>query len=376
MSEQLVCIHKLDDVPEYDLLGLRIAARTYDRVDLRSALQSLRPRVLILDADDPSACEIVVESLEILPQLCIIGVTDQSNPQTIVNVIRAGCKQLATKPLDPNDLHTAIRRALNDTQEFHQSGQIYGLISAIGGAGATTLACHLARALVEFRKATTLLVDLDLEFGGVARAWDCNPKFSIADLASAGAVDAILLKRAVCELPKGVSILTRPASIQQAHTLDDTLISQVLRTARGVFPHVIVDLPRRLDALTGAALGQCDKLLIVIQFSVPAVDNARRLMEALTAAGFDADRIEVVGNRYRKNTHMVDSSVVTDNLRKQLFGIVPNDFKTVSRSIDLGEPVDARSPVYRAVQEIAGKLTGQKAPESQGGWFRLLSSRS
>lgn len=374
MKEITVCLHNLDDLASYELPGFVVLARTNSRSELRDALGALRPRVLVLDIDEPKAGDIIIGALELSSDLCIIGVTDQGHPQAMVEAIRSGCKQLATKPVDPNDLVVAIRRGLNEDTDVRQAGTVYGVMSAVGGAGGTTVACHLALGLADQLKCGVLVADMDLEFGGVARAWDVSPTYTVADIASAETVDTLLLKKATCELPRGISILARPSKIEEAHAIDETIVGMIIQCARGAYPYIVLDLPRKLDAVVGAAMEQCSKILIITQATVPSVDNAKRLADAMVKAGMEFERIEFILNRHRKNFHALTPDVIEKNLSKKLFGIIPNDFKAVSSALDLGTPMTSRNPVYCAISELALRLSGRPQQKDPRGWFARFKS--
>ncbi|MCK6455814.1 MAG: hypothetical protein L6Q92_04715 [Phycisphaerae bacterium] len=376
MSHEGVCLHALKDADSITLGDYPIVARTTTRQDLRTALSSNRPRVLVLDLDHAEATYTIVEALEICTDLCIVGVTGETDSKAMIAAVRAGCRQLSAKPLDADDLIAAIRRALNEASDQSLPGRTIGVIGAAGGCGATTIACHLADSLARQTNAPTYIADLDLEFGGVARAWDIDAVHTIADVAGAGAVDAVLLKKAATEMPNRVWVLARPRTIEEAHAVDDAIVGQLLRTARGHFASIVLDLPRKLDAVTWTAAEQCDRLLIVIQLTVPAVDNARRLMDVLNRLGMPDDRIAIVANRYRKNMHTVTPDVVENTLKRELLTIIPNDYKAVSESIDLGRPMDTRSPVYSAIAELGGKLLGAPGVSKPRGWLARLSRRA
>lgn len=369
MKDNTVCLHNLDDLASYEMPGFVIVSRTKERTELFEALGSLRPRVLIMDLDEPKSGDVIIRAMELSSNLCIIGVTDQSNPQAMVEAVRAGCKQLAIKPVDPNDLIVAIRRGLNEKTEQRQAGQVFGVISAVGGAGGTTVACHLAQALADGLQVTPLLMDMDFEFGGVARAWDLAPSYSIADLAGSGSVDALLLKKATCEISRGIAILARPHRIDEAHAIDDTMVRMIVHCARGGYPYVILDLPRKLDAIVGAALEECERTLIITQATVPAIDNAKRLADALIKAGMEPVKIDFVLNRHRKNIHTLTPETIEKNLGRKLLCTIPNDFKAVSSAMDLGTPMTANNPVCRAISELAFTLVGRAPQKAASGWL-------
>lgn len=377
MSKESICIHGLDDAAALSLPDYSIVAKTHTREELRMALGSLRPHILVIDLDRQDSANVLIEALEAAPELAVVGVTGETDPKAMINAIRAGCRQLTAKPLDANDLVIAIRRAINESPEHLLAGRTIGVMGASGGAGSTTIACHLSSCLAQTTRASTLIVDLDLEFGGVARAWDIGASHTIADVAGAGAVDAVLLKKAAVETPNGVCLLARPNTIEEGHAIDEVIINQLVRTAKSAFANVVIDLPRKLDAVTWAAAEQCDKLIIVIQLSVPSVNNARRLLEVFLKLGMAEDRIEIVANRYRKNTHAVTPEAVEDTLKHKLLGLVPNDFKAVSEAIDLGRPMDTKSSVYAAIGQIAKAAMGQgPVVKQRGGWLSKLGLKN
>ena len=378
MAIRTVCVHQIDCDSFQGLPEWRVIASTFSRDELREAIGTLRPDALVLDLDQPDAMDVAVEAREMLPTMGIVGVVGHTDPQLIIAALRAGCRQMTTKPIDPHDLEAALCRALNEVPSQENVGQIVGVIGAQGGAGATTVACYLAAALAEVTKSRSLIIDCDFDFGNVARSWDLAPKHTIADVATAGAVDAHVLQNATAEIKGGVFVLARPQSIDAGHTIDESAMSQIVRAAGQAFPHTVLDLPRRLDAVTGAAIEICDPLLIVLQLTVPALDNARRLMEVLMNAGMPPERVELVVNRYRKNVHMLSPEMVEKQLKKPLFGLVPNDYKSVASAIDIGQPMAARSPVRVAISEIAGRLAGSPhaGPNMPaGGWLEKLGLR-
>ncbi|MEK6644759.1 MAG: AAA family ATPase [Planctomycetota bacterium] len=377
MKIKTICLHDVDDPILNTLADFKIVARTKSREDLRLALTSVRPDALIIDLDTPTAIDSLVDAREILPELAIIGVTGETDPKFVISAVRAGCRQISSKPLDVNDLLVAIRRALNESAT-QVTGRIIGVMASTGGAGATTIAACMAMGAAEVTKQRTLIVDADFDFGGVARAWDLKPEHTIADLLSAGSLDPVLLEKAVVEVPGNVAILARPKTVDQAHAIDDTMMTMLLQTAKTVFPTVVVDFPHKLDGVVWAALQQCDKLVIVIQMTVPAVDNCVRLLLALTSLGMSPDKIEVIVNRYRKNVHFISTDLIEERLQKKVMGLVPNDFKSVCAAIDMGQPIPQDNAVRTAVTKIAAKLAGvsDEAAVAKSGWLSKLRLRT
>lgn len=377
MGIRTVCIHQMDGETFQGLVEWRVKGVTKSREELRQVLAAVRPDALILDLDLPGAMDVVVEAREISPTLGIVGVIGENDPKIMIAALREGCKQLTTKPIDLNDVEAALRRTQAELPHQDVCGQVIGVIGAQGGAGATTVACYLAVSLAEVSQGRSLIIDCDFDFGSVARAWDVNPQHTIEDIVSAGTVDSHMLEKAAVELPGGISVLARPKTIEAGHAIDECAMAHIIKTAQTVYPFTVLDLPRKLDAVIGAGLELCNRVAIVLQLTVPALDNARRLMDALMNAGMPVEQIELVVNRYRKNVHMLSPDIVEKQMKKPLFGIVPNDYKSVASSIDVGQPMAARSPVRVAISEMAGRLAGMQhshAPTG-GGWLEKLGLR-
>ncbi len=348
-----------------------VVAASSDRDALRTAIGTDDIAALVIDLDLREAFDIIVEMLEIRPALAVVGLTGTDNVNRIIMAQRAGCKQLTPKPLDAADLIAAIRRALDEIKEPVSFGKTIGVIGTCGGAGSTTIACYLAMALASERS-TVAIIDADFEFGTVAKAWDLNPRFSIADLLLAADADRQHLEDFLIELRSGISVLPRPEKIEQAHSIDENGMRSVLDSVSSSFDYVVVDLPRKLDAVTGCVIEKCDRLLVVVQLTVTGIVNAARLHDALQRHDVPPEKIEFVINRHCKNVHTLDIDALENRLHRKVFGIVPNQYKSLSAAADLGQLVDEKNPVRKAIADLAHKLTGREPTPAPSRWLPSL----
>ena len=374
MVTRNLCIHCLSDPALDQLPDLRFVARTHSRQELRDAIGALGVGTVLLDIDMPDALDAVVEILEINPEVGVVGVTGRNDVQHVIAAQRAGCRQITTRPLDPNDLAAAVRRLSSATTDATQHGSVFAVIGSIGGAGATAMSCYLAMELAAHSNSRALLIDLDLDFGGVARLWDMDAKYTIADVASAGTVDRLILQKAAISVANNVDVIARPETIQEGQAIDDTLVAGLIDTARQSYRHVVLDLPRKLDAVAGRAIEMCDKLLVVLQLTVPSLRDTQRLIQGLNSIGLAEDRYEFVINRYRKNVHRLSIDLVEKQVGKKVLAVIPNDYRAVAHAFDVGEPVAANSPFRDAVAELAARLTSGPTREEEpakGLWSKL-----
>ncbi|MFN0135805.1 MAG: CpaE family protein [Phycisphaerae bacterium] len=371
---RIVCLHMLPDVEENQLPDFVTVTHSASRQELMTAIGAVDGMVLLLDLDDEDSFNTISSVLEVKPLLPIVGITGSSDLNRVLQAQRLGVRQVATRPLDAGDIAAVLSRAWNTTVEEAGASKTYCVIGTTGGAGTTTIAANLAVELATIAATKSAIIDLDFDFGGVARAFDLAPRFSIADLASAGAADTVLLHKTVAEMPSGAGIIARPPSIRQGSGIDEQSVRRVIKLAARSYPFVICDLPRVLDGRTGAAIEMCEKLLVVVQLTVPGVDNARRLIEALGSEGIPQGHTELIVNRYRKNTHACTPEMVEKELGQKVFAVIPNDYAAVNRAIDSGKPLENRNPVRAAIADLASRLSGKSALQVAGEKKNWLSS--
>lgn len=350
-------------VPFSNIPGVDIVAQLSDRVDLYEWARHGQVDVVAvrLWGEDESEFEVVERITQIAPRCGIIGVSECNKPQFIVGAMRAGCAQFVFCPIDQQDLATAVEKigAKLPTASINESKRIC-VIGSSGGTGATTIACNLAIELAQLTQQRSGLVDMNLEFGDVACAFDCTPTHTIADVCTEGAdADRTVLERALHELPCNVSLLPRPNDVSEARLVSPDGVQQVMEIMREMFPYVVVDLPRAYSYLSSAALSRADLILIVAQLGVPFIRNATRIFQCLTEMGAEADTIQIVLNRCKASYEKITPEEVEEHFNRPIFGLIPNDYRRVQSALDLGHPIMANapsSPARIAIQEMAKRI--------------------
>jgi len=249
------------------------------------------------------------------------------------------------------------------------------VVGSAGGAGATTIACNLAIELAHLAGRRSALVDMNLEYGDVCSCFDAHPNHSIADVCRQGVeVDRVLLEKAMHELPCNVSILGSPKAIQETQEIVPESIGTMFKVMSGMFQSIVVDLPRYHGYLSSAALDSADYVLIVTQLGVPFIRNATRIVEALQSLEVPEGSVQIVLNRCNSAIDKITPEDVAEHFGKPIFAMVPNDYKRVQSSLDLGHPIGAdapSSPARVAIQGLArvilGVEEGGEAAEGKAG---------
>jgi len=326
--------------------------------------------IVNLDQNDVRAdSQIFRHIVEVMPQCGIIGVSRNADPDTIIATMRAGCHQYVRWPVDPVDLRAALDQVHQARSVVTSHCGTFAVIGSSGGAGATTVACNLAIELAHLTEKECALVDMDLQYGDVACAFDVKPRFTLADVCHTDMeIDRTALESALTKLPCNVSLLARPEHVDKAEEVSAEVVSQMFGILSQLFPFAVVDVPRYFSPAVHAALGSVGRVLIVTQLTVPQLRHATRIYEALIGFGTGEEKIEIVLNRCNAHYERIKPTEVEQHFGRPIFAVIPNDYKNIGVSRDRGHPLMAdssNSPARLAISDLARSLAGEHMSEER-----------
>ena len=140
-----------------------------DWTSLLERLVKVKPEALLLDVGSvPTDLAIAIRQVKLqAPRTKIVALHAVDDPKIILAAMRAGANEFLHPPFEES-LTLALDRILNSTDVDvapASRGKIIGFLSAKGGCGSTTLACHIAWELQNQTRKNVLLADLDLTSG-------------------------------------------------------------------------------------------------------------------------------------------------------------------------------------------------------------------
>ncbi len=314
------------------------------------------------------------------PSLIVLGAASDVNTMRLA--MQAGARDLLPIPFVEADLLQAIQRTLEERPRAVKStvpGRIAVFMNAKGGCGATMLACNVAHVLAVKSKKRTALLDLDLQFGAAPLYLDLYPKRGIAQaLENLAGLDEVALEGYFAKHPSGLNVLSHAEDeALGAGALSRPAVNQLLDVALQSHDHVVVDMPRYIDAVTTTVMQRANDIVLVLQQSVTAIRDATRLVQWLrTDVGVAKDQLCVVINRFEKA-----ADVAADDIQKTLAcnspTLVPNDYKTVSECINSGTALldyAGSTAITRAVMNLETRLGGTSAQSRPGVIARTFSN--
>ncbi len=336
---------------------LRIVAELDEPSLLPQAVAQF-PCDLILSDLDPSP-PVVIECLrqvqESYPELPIFALSRQTEGNVVLQAMKAGIKEYLVKPLNVQELTAAVEKIIDAQSKTAEPGKLIAVMGTAGGVGTTTLATNLAVELAEIagKDRKVAIVDLDFRFGHVATLLDVHGQYTVADLCSTQEeLDPQMIQKALIKHDTGLYVLRRPHSFAQAELITAAHCANVLTSLQEMCAYVVVDGPTRHDPGGRSVLDAADFNFLVLHLLVTSVRNTDRMMQELAAQGFNAERISIICNRVGRDSAHLEVEQVEAILNRKVFAAISDDWKNVSSSVNIGQPLKLYAEKSKVRQEI------------------------
>lgn len=340
-------------------------------------VRSASPDVTLVDipADNPQVALRAIELLhQELPEAAVFAIGSLSQPQVIVNAMRAGAREFIERPTTTTDLLEAFVRLTTAQRRSRQEGirgKVFSVINAKGGNGATTVAVNLALAL-QSAHGQTSLVDL-APLGHAALHMNLKPVFNVADATrNLHRMDGSLLESFMTRHSGGLQLLAGsnvPAAVDPSNTEFVRLFDMLVTHYR----YVVVDASSRFDAASRLIANLSEMVLLVACPDVASLWSAARVQQYLGETG-SRERVRLVLNRFRKVSGFSEADAEAAVGAKLLWR-VPNQYFAISNAIDRGTPVmDQRnSEMARCFAALAQELTRDDLNAKREAWSLFKS---
>jgi len=288
--------------------------------EFNDKLSRSRPDVLILDVGTlidhlPETVSKIKES-GISPML--IALNETADPESILATLRAGFQEYLFPPLHGN-LRRALERRSEERDRFAEGarkGKVIGYLSAKGGCGATTLACHTAVEIQKLNKFDILLADMDFDSGMVQFLMKTKSTYSIQDaFNNLHRLDMSFWKAIISNGTPRLEIISAPSAACMRQQPRPEQLQQVLRFVRQNYDWSIVDLGRNLSFLGMSVLDEIDETCLVTTLDVPALHQAKTIVQTLMNTGYARNRLRLILNRVPQRLEVTPEEI------EKMFGI-------------------------------------------------------
>jgi pilus assembly protein CpaE len=353
---------------------LREALANSGRARLLVECQSFEQMIADVSRLRPSAAVVTVGSedsnreLALIKQLAagcpdtaVLCAARNASPALILGSMRAGAREFIQLPIIAEEFRTVIDSVvefaaarMNSAQD---NGRVIAVFSGKGGSGVSFFSTNLAAAM----GVSTLLVDLNLQSGDAASFLGLETKYSLADFVHNRArLDDALMTSLVTPHSTNLAVLAAPLEAHEAEDIKPQDVTEILHLLRHRYASVILDLPHTFDPVTVAALDLSDDILVVLTLDIPGLRATKRALKVFDHLDYPREKVHVVVNRWSKNID-VQLQKVEAHLGERLIGFVPNDYRRVMDSINLGNPLvraDPSSKITAEIRRIAALVSG------------------
>lgn len=369
---------------------------------LLHALQGMRADdLLLLDHPANASSQDLTDLdqwLRTRPQLNVLLLSEDNSKNLLFQAMRAGVREVLPLPMAPQAMADSLKRwtdrlalhpgqaALTTTGSTTPNApvsrtpaRLVAFMGCKGGNGTSFLAANMAYIMATEFDRQCAFVDLDLQSGDASfyLASGAN-KNTLSDLTrQIDRLDEQLLTSCLHAITPRLNLLAAPHSLDKAIPISAQDIEKVLTLVRRQHEHVVVDLPRTLNALSLKVLDLADVVYIVMQNHTPDVRDAQRLVNNLQSLGLSDSKIRLLINRYEPGG-WVSLSELEKAVGLKAHQTIPSNPQWVGEAVHTGQPLSVvhdHNAVIHALRQTTGALLDTTPPRQRSWMQRWLGQK-
>lgn len=360
---------EFSDICIYKILGASVR-----RYEIVAVLNTYVPDVVFLDVSDMESPDSPAAACmeELLAQQAQTAVVPFSNRRRVSAADDPGLAvgPMLTVPFNAEQLESAVREALRRGRPAASVSNVWAFLPAKPGAGATTVALHVAAAAAQGLRQRTLLIEADQQSGSIGYMLNLRPAAYVGD-----AIENRMLNEGqwakVVSRSQGVDILPASAAPQAVHGSRWDFY-RLLKFARERYAVVIVDMPAQIDDVAESIIAEADKVVLVSTPDAPSLSMVRRRLWELETRGVRHRHLRVLVNRHGPGDP--DPQQMAATAQYEVNSLAPEDataLKNAGRSFAL---TDTNSRFGRRMASLSRELLGTPATEAAPFPFGLIKA--
>ncbi|WP_324277154.1 AAA family ATPase [Blastococcus brunescens] len=223
----------------------------------------------------------------------VVLVAADADPELWMAAMRAGVRDVLSPDASGQDVAAVLERAAElararqdaaaaEAGAARSDHRVIVVASPKGGVGKTTVSTNLAVGLARSGQGSTVIVDLDVQFGDVASALAMAPEYTLPDTVhGAASNDPLALKTFLGRHPSGLFVVAGSDSPAAGDAVTAQQVAQLIDTLSREFRHVVIDTAPGLADHTLVALERATDLVLVSSMDVPGVRGMRKELNVL-----------------------------------------------------------------------------------------------
>jgi pilus assembly protein CpaE len=332
------------------------------------------PAVLLVDV---SGVDEVLAAMDALAEVCdphtrVVAVGQANDVGLYRALMRMGVSEYLVKPVAAealaDALHRAERPAVVEPQKT-KPVRLLAVIGARGGVGATSLALSAAWSLAHDSGLSTVLLDLDMQFGAAALSLDLEPGRGLREiLSNPERIDSLLLGSAMIHQSDKLRILGAEEPLEDEIEVGPAGLQALLAGLAEAAEVVVADVPRRADRVTRDLLARADLAVVVTDLSLAGMRDTHRLLGLLKSLRPQGG-VLLMANRVGGVSGEVPQAEFERGVGARLDLVAPADPKAAVAAAEQARPIVAAakaSPAAVEFRRLAARFAGEaEAPAAE-----------
>lgn len=233
-----------------------------------------------------------------VPVLCI-SQTDDVDER--IRFLEAGADDVMARPFDARELEARVEALLLRFQRSRgmtpvisadgltvgRARRVVAVYSPKGGVGTTTIATNIAVAAAIRRPDRVVLVDMSLQFGGVASHLNLRAKQTLADVVrdETAMRESEIMKTYAMRHQSGLHVIAAPGSPEGAELVTPEHIETVLRVLLDGYDSVVIDAGSVLDERTMTVLDRAESVVLTVYPEMTSLIAVHSLLDYFNEVG-------------------------------------------------------------------------------------------
>ncbi|MDR3674003.1 MAG: AAA family ATPase [Acidobacteriota bacterium] len=342
------------------------------------------PDVVLVEIgrDSKSPLEFAARLNRLNPAACIIACSayQEPSPELLMQAMRSGVREFLSQPIDPMVVREMLERLVNQRgMPNSEMEKLLIVTGAKGGVGTTTVAVNLAVQLARSAGKRVVLLDLGRPLGHASLLLDLEARFSFrAAVESLDRLDSHLFSGLLANHKSGVQLLAGASHADEWDRISPQALARIINVAQSSFDFVVADVGPNCSSEWSSVLRLARQIVLVTETNVPSLWSLERQITLLRALGIDSARLRVAVNRW----HKADEGALESfekRVKLPIFERLPNDFKAVSRAVNMGAELSPGQNVQllQKFRSMAEQFSGvrHESDAKRGSFLGIFSSR-
>ena len=325
--------------------------------------ESRSPKILIVDVSNSELPLGDIEKIKEFssPNISIIVIGSRNEVGLFRDLKAAGAVDYIVKPLSNILLRRAIEQANGIKSEVLKEGKLIHIMSATGGAGATTVAANVGWLLANRRFKRTLVMDLDFLYGTANLLLDIKAENAYLDiLESPDKIDDYFTETILKKCTQRLYYLGGLCDLVRGVQVDINAFESLMALLKKQFNYVLVDSQRDINEINKVSMRKADSFIIMVEMTMASAQNAARLLEFLSVE-YSGKKIIMIDNK----NGLSSSGAITKESFEEVIGrkidyVMPLDETITLAAANIGQPlVVSEGPLTEILEEIADDVLGK-----------------